>query len=91
MKKIKAKVVLRFLHLFDYRLSSKAKRNVLIGLAVLVTLGFFGFIANNIIQSHNEGAKLQRDTEVAKSAKEVVSNYADETFEFNHQSMESKR
>ena len=62
MKKIKAKVVLWFLHLFDYKLSSKAKRNVLIGFAVVVVLGFFGFIANNIIQSHNEGAKLQRDT-----------------------------
>ena len=60
VKKIKASVVLWFLHLFDYRLSSKAKRNVLIGLAVLVTLGFFGFIANNIIQSHNEGAKIQK-------------------------------
>ena len=71
MKKIKANIVLWFLHLFDYRLSSKAKRNVLIGLAVVVVLSFFGFIATNIIQSHNEGAKIQRDTEVAKSAKEV--------------------
>lgn len=87
VKKIKAKVVLWFLHLFDYRLSSKAKRNVLIGLAVVVVLGFFGFIANNIIQSHNEGTKLQRDTEVAKSAKEVVSNYADETFAKDHLSL----
>ena len=87
MKKIKAKVVLWFLHLFDYKLSSKAKRNVLIGFAVVVVLGFFGFITNNIIQSHNEGAKLQRDTEVAKSAKEVVSNYADETFAKEHLSL----
>jgi hypothetical protein len=87
VKKIKAKVVLWFLHLFDYRLSSKAKKNVLISLAVAVVLGFLGFITHNIIQSHNEGAKLQRDTEVAKSAKEVVSNYADETCAKEHLSL----
>lgn len=84
VKKIKAKVVLWFLHLFDYRLSSKAKRNILIGFAVAVVLGFLGFITHNIIQSHNEGVKLQRESEVAKATKEVVSNYADETFAKEH-------
>lgn len=87
VKKIKAKVVLWFLHLFDCRLSSKAKRNVIVGAVVLIALGFFGFIANNIIQSHNEGVKLQRESEVAKATKEVVSNYADETFAKEHLSL----
>ena len=87
VKKIKAKVVLWFLHLFDYRLSSKAKRNLLVGFAVAVVLGFLGFITHNIIQSHNEGVKLQRETEVVKSVKEVVSNYADEIFAKEHLSL----
>ena len=52
-----------------------------------MTLGFFVLLQTLIVQSHNEGAKLQRDTEVAKSAKEVVSNYADETFAKDHLSL----
>ena len=38
MKKIKATVVLWFLRLFDYKLSSRAKRIVLVGLLVVVKL-----------------------------------------------------
>ena len=87
MKKIKATVVLWFLRLFDYKLSSKAKRNVLVGLLVVVALSFFGFIANNIIQSHNEGEKIKRDTETVKSTKEVVANYAGDTFAKEHLSL----
>lgn len=87
MKKIKATVVLWFLHLFDYKLSSKAKRDVLVGLLVVVALSFFGFIANNIIQSHNEGEKIKRDTETVKSTKEVVANYAGDTFAKEHLSL----
>lgn len=87
MKKIKSKILLWFLHLFDYRLSSKAKRNVLWGLLTLVTLGFFGFIAHNIIQSHNEGERIQRSESVNKMTKEVVSDYADNTFAKEHLSL----
>ena len=87
MKKIKATVVLWFLRLFDYKLSSKAKRNVLVGLLVVVALSFFGFIANNIIQSHNEGEKIKRDTKTVKSTKEVVANYAGDTFAKEHLSL----
>lgn len=87
MKKIKATVVLWFLRLFDYKLSSKAKRNVLVGLLVVVALSFFGFIANNIIQSHNEGEKIKRDTEMVKSTKEVVANYTSDTFAKEHLSL----
>lgn len=87
VKKIKATVVLWFLRLFDYKLSSKAKRNVLVGLLVVVALSFFGFIANNIIQSHNEGEKIKRDTETVKSTKEVVANYAGDTFAKEHLSL----
>ena len=87
VKKIKATVVLWFLRLFDYKLSSKAKRNVLVGLLVVVALSFFGFIANNIIQSHNEGEKIKRDTKTVKSTKEVVANYAGDTFAKEHLSL----
>jgi hypothetical protein len=87
MKKIKATVVLWFLRLFDYKLSSKAKRNILVGLLVVVALSFFGFIANNIIQSHNEGEKIKRDTEMVKSTKEVVANYTSDTFAKEHLSL----
>lgn len=87
MKKVKATVVLWFLRLFDYKLSSKAKRNVLVGLLVVVALSFFGFIANNIIQSHNEGEKIKRDTEMVKSTKEVVANYTSDTFAKEHLSL----
>lgn len=87
MKKIKATVVLWFLRLFDYKLSSKAKRNVLVGSLVVVALNFFGFIANNIIQSHNEGEKIKRDTEMVKSTKEVVANYTSDTFAKEHLSL----
>lgn len=84
MKKIKATVVLWFLRLFDYKLSSRAKRNILVGSLVVVALSFFGFIANNIIQSHNEGEKIKRDTEMVKSTKEVVANYTSDTFAKEH-------
>ena len=87
MKKIKATIVLWFLRLFDYKLSSRAKRNVLVGLLVVVALSFFGFIANNIIQSHNEGEKIKRDTEMVKSTKEVVANYTSDTFAKEHLSL----
>lgn len=87
MKKIKATVVLWFLRLFDYKLSSRAKRIVLVGLLVVVALSFFGFIANNIIQSHNEGEKIKRDTEMVKSTKEVVANYTSDTFAKEHLSL----
>ena len=87
MKKIKATVVLWFLRLFDYKLSSRAKRNVLVGSLVVVALSFFGFIANNIIQSHNEGEKIKRDTDLVKSTKEIVANYASDTFAKEHLSL----
>lgn len=87
MKKIKATVILWFLRLFEYRLSSKAKQRLLVGSLVVVALSFFGFIANNIIQSHNEGEKIKRDTEMVKSTKEVVANYAGDTFAKEHLSL----
>jgi hypothetical protein len=87
MKKIKSKIILWFLHLFDYRLSPKAKRNILWGLLTLVTLGFFGFIVHNIIQSHNEGESVRRSELVNKTTKEVVSDYADDTFAKEHLSL----
>ena len=84
MKKIKAKVLLWFLHLLDLRLSNKAKKVLGYGSLVVIFLGFLFFVVSNTLQSHSEGERLQRESQVSKATKEIVSDYAGETFAAEH-------
>lgn len=87
MKKIKAKVLLWFLHLLDLRLSNKAKKVLGYGSLVVIFLGFLFFVVSNTLQSHSEGERLQRESQVSKATKEIVSDYAGETFASEHLSL----
>ena len=87
MKKIKAKMLLWFLHLLDFRLSSRAKRFLGFGSLIIVFIGFIFFVVSNTLQTHSEGERLKRENQVTKATKEVVSDYASETFATEHLSL----
>lgn len=91
MKKIKSTIILSVLRVLDFKLSSKWKNRLSTILLGILGALFIIFLAFNLVQSHKEGERDTRVSQVAKDTKSVVSNYSKTSFATTHLTLTSSQ
>lgn len=91
MKKIKSTIILSVLRVLDFKLSSKWKNRLYFTVLGILGALFFIFLTFNLVQSHKEGERDTRVSQVAKDTKSVVSKYSETSFATTHLTLTSSQ
>ena len=91
MKKIKSTLILFVLRILDFKLSSKWRNRLYYVLLGILGALFFIFLAFNLMQSHKDGERETRISQIAKDTKSVVSNYSETSFATSHLTLTSSQ
>ena len=91
MKKIKSTIILFVLRILDFKLSSKWRNRLYYVLLGILGALFFIFLSFNLMQSHKDGERETRISQIAKDTKSVVSNYSEISFATNHLTLTSSQ